>query len=81
MLESTRGAGINDRDIECIQLNTSVMMPEMFTLRFHLPLYVPCFPDPRVKEKSYYIQSSFRRITYVAVSDAQLPDELIVQRL
>ena len=62
------------------------MMPEMFTLRFHPPLYVPYFADPRVcvlRRNRIYIQSSFRRITHVAVFDAphELPDEPIVQRL
>ena len=60
------------------------MMEEIFILRFRPLLFVLCSPIPClcVKEQSYYIQSSFRRITYVAVFDAphELPDEPIVQR-
>ena len=86
VLESIRGAGINDRDIECIQFKRLSDDARDVHITFSSAAVCALLSRPqslRVKEKSYYIQSSFRRITYVAVFDAphELPDELIVQRL
>lgn len=86
VLESIRGAGINDRDIECIQFKRLSDDARDVHITFSSAAVCALFSRPeslRVKEKSYYIQSSFRRITYVAVFDAphELPDEPIVQRL
>ena len=86
VLESIRGAGINDRDIECIQFKRLSDDARDVHITFSSAALCALFSRPeslRVKEKSYYIQSSFRRITYVAVFDAphELPDEPVVQRL
>ena len=86
VLESIRGAGKNDRDIECIQFKRLSDDARDFPITFSSAAVSALFSRPEglcVKEKSYYIQSSFRRITYVAVSDAprERPDQPIVQRL
>ena len=86
VLESIRGAGINDRDIECIQFKRLSDDDRDVHITFSSAAVCALFSRPEglcVKEKSYYIQSSFRRITYVAVSDAprERPDQPIVQRL
>ena len=86
VLMSVRGAGINDRDIECIQFKRLSDDARDVHITFSSAAVCALFSRPeslRVNEKSYYIQSSFRRITYVAVFDAphELPDEPIVQRL
>ena len=86
MLESIRGAGINDRDIKCIQFKRLSDDARDVHITFSSAAVCALFSRPeslRVKEKSYYIESSFRRITYVAVFDAphELPDERIAQHL
>ena len=86
VLESIRGACVNDRDIECIQFKRLSDDARDLHITFSSTAVCALFSRPEslcVKEKSYYIQSWFRRITYVAVSDAphELPDEPIVQRL
>ena len=59
-------------------------MQEMFILRITSAAVFALFSHPClcVNEQSYYTQSLFRRITYVAMFDVphELPDEPIVQR-
>ena len=69
VVESISGAAINDRDIEFIQFKRLSDDARDVHITFSAAVVCALFSRSkslRVKEKSYYIHSSFRRITYVS---------------